>query len=160
MITLSKFINITIFFFFFSTYAFPQYYDIGYSPDYFGIYNLDSSKYRIIKTVLDLEPKKELKRVFNNDGKLMEELVFIDGKLVSGIEYFINPDFPFLQVPRSFKIEQIAHVFKDYKNINTTSSLVQYERENYQDLVTVRLYNNQIQDFYILNTTAPKLYFK
>ena len=63
MIKVYKFINVTIFFFLFSTCAFSQYYDIGHSPDYFGIYNLDSSKYKIIKTVLDLEPKKELKRV-------------------------------------------------------------------------------------------------
>jgi len=160
MIKVYKFINVTIFFFLFSTYAFSQYYDIGYSPDYFGIYNLDSSKYRIIKTVLDLEPTKELKRVFNNDGELMEELVFVDGDLVSGIEYFINSDFPFLQVPRSFKIEQITHVFKDYKNTHTSSSLVKYERDNQSDWITVRLYNNQIQDFYILNTMTPKLYFK
>jgi hypothetical protein len=121
---------------------------------------LDSSKYRIIKTVLDLEPKKELKRVFNNEGELMEELVFIDGELVSGIEYFINSDFPFLQVPRSFKIEQLIHVFTDYKNTYTSSSLVKYERDTQSDWITVRLYNNQIQDFYILNTTTPKLYFK
>lgn len=153
-------INVIIFFLC-STAVYSQHYDIGHNTNYFGIHNIDSSKYRVIKTVFNVDPEKEIKRIFNNDGALMEELVFVDGKLSSGIEYFIHPHFPFLEIPRSFQIEDVTHRFSNYKNMNTTSSLVKYQMQYEGDVITVRVYNNQIQDFYIIDTDQGyKLYFK
>ena len=161
MIKMVKFFNIIILFFFY-TFASAQYYDVGYNTNYFDISNLDSSKYRIIKTVFDVDPRKETKRIFNDNGKLMEELVFVNSALVSGIEYFTHPYFPFLQVPRSFKVEEVTHRVLDYENINASSSLVKYMiKDTLSEIINVRIYNNQIQDFYILGTSQGyNLYFK
>ena len=154
-------INIIIIFFFY-TCAHAQYYDVGHNTNYFNISNLDSSKYRIIKTVFNVDPSKETKRVFNANGELMEELVFVNSILVSGIEYFTHPYFSFLPIPRNFKIEEVKHKFSDYENINTSSSLVKYMiRDTLSESINVRIYNNQIQDFYILDgPQGYNLYFK
>ena len=116
MTQMVRVINIIIIFFFY-TCAHAQYYDVGHNTNYFNISNLDSSKYRIIKTVFNVDPSKETKRVFNANGKLMEELVFVNSVLVSGIEYFTHPYFSFLPIPRHFKIEEVKHKFSDYENI-------------------------------------------
>mgnify|MGYP001169133681 CR=1 FL=1 len=161
MIQMVRVINIIIIFFFY-TCAHAQYYDVGYNTNYFNISNLDSSKYRIIKTVFNVDPSKETKRVFNANGELMEELVFVNSVLVSGIEYFTHPYFSFLSIPRHFKIEEVKHKFSDYENINTSSSLVKYMiRDTLSESINVRMYNNQIQDFYILDgPQGYNLYFK
>ena len=154
-------VNIIIIFFFY-TCAHAQYYDVGHNTNYFNISNLDSSKYRIIKTVFNVDPSKETKRVFNANGELMEELDFVNSILVSGIEYFTHPYFSFLPIPRHFKIEEVKHKFSDYENINTSSSLVKYMiRDTLSESINVRIYNNQIQDFYILDgPQGYNLYFK
>ena len=154
-------VNIIIIFFFY-TCAHAQYYDVGHNTNYFNISNLDSSKYRIIKTVFNVDPSKETKRVFNANGELMEELDFVNSILVSGIEYFTHPYFSFLPIPRNFKIEEVKHKFSDYENINTSSSLVKYMiRDTLSESINVRIYNNQIQDFYILDgPQGYNLYFK
>ena len=156
-----KFINIWILLLF-CTYSYGQYYDVGHNTHYFNIANLDSSKYRIIKTVFDADPLKETKRIFNYDGELMEELVYLNSTLISGIEYFIHPNFPFLQVPRIFKVEEVIHKSLDYENTNISSSLVKYDvRDTAPKIMTVRVYNNNIQDFYILNgDKGYSIYFK
>ena len=161
MIQMVRVINIIIIFFFY-TCAHAQYYDVGHNTNYFNISNLDSSKYRIIKTVFNVDPSKETKRVFNANGELMEELVFVNSILVSGIEYFTHPYFSFLPIPRNFKIEEVKHKFSDYENINTSSSLVKYMiRDTLSESINVRIYNNQIQDFYILDgPQGYNLYFK
>ena len=156
-----KFINTCIIFFFY-TCASAQYYDVGHNTNYFNIAHLDSSKYRIIKTVFNVDPLKETKRIFNTAGELMEELVFVNRKLVSGVEYYFHPDFPFLQVPRDFQVEEVIHRTLDYENINMSSSLVKYQvKDTLLQIVNVRVYNNKIQDFYILDSPqGSKLYFK
>ena len=168
MINFFKFINVTLLFFFFSTCAFSQHYDIGYNTNYFSICNLNASKYRIINTALNLNPHKTIKRVFNDNGELMEELIFINGKLVSGIEYFINSKFPFLKVPRSFKVEDLTinHNMSKYYYKQITSSLVKYLPESKEIALTQRIYNQDGKDFYIMDITdgfgktVSKLYFK
>ena len=164
MINFFKPINLAPVFFFLSTCAFSQYYDTGYNTNYFGIYNLNASKYRIIKTALNLNPHKKIKRVFNDNGELIEELIFINEKLVSGIEYFVNSKFPFLKVPRSFKVEKVIinHNMSKYYCTQITSSLTKYLPESQEISLKRRIYNQEGQDFYIIDITAgfSKLYFK
>jgi len=109
-----------------------------------------------------VEPKKKIKKVFSENGELLEELVFLNGILVGGIEYFVHSEFPFLDIPRRFHVEDITHNLATYKNMDITSSTVRYAPEFQNTILKVRVYNNDLQSFYILNTAPQviKLFFK
>ncbi|MBF25876.1 MAG: hypothetical protein CMP49_05105 [Flavobacteriales bacterium] len=156
--------NLFLIFFLISSNLFSQYFDIGYDQNFFNISDLNASKYRIIKTVVDFHPEKDVKRVFNNKGELIEELVYINGNLSSGIEYFKDLDFPFLQVPRDFVVQDIEvnHNMAQYFYKKVNSSLTKYIPEAQIALFKLRVYNYDNQEFYILNigNGRRKLFFK
>ncbi len=161
MIKFKKLIKIVLLFICCSQVGFSQYYDVGYSTNYLGIYEFKSSEKNFKEKILKIDPIKTIKRVFDADGILVEELIFINGELVSGVEYFINPSFPFLKVPRDFKMEHIRHKISRYSKIKFTSSLTSYIPKDEEHLFRVRVYNNKGQDFFILNKfETPKLYYK
>ena len=93
---------------------------------------------------------------------VLEELVFVNGVLVGGIEYFVHSEFPFLDTPRRFRIEAVTHRLATYKNMAITSSTARYAPDFQNTTLKVRVYNNDMQSFYILNTTlhGRKLFFK
>ena len=156
-------ISILIFFsIFLQKIGFSQHYDIGYNTDYLNIYSPNSFDLTYRSTIFTLEPKKKIKKVFSETGELLEELVFLNGVLVGGIEYFIHSKFPFLDAPRRFHVEDIVHNLATYKNMAITSSTVRYVPDFQNTTLKVRVYNNGLQSFYIVNTDLQgrKLFFK
>ena len=81
---------------------------------------------------------------------------------MGGIEYFIHAKFPFLDVPRSFEIQEIRHVLSNYKNINITSSILSYSAEKEELVLSSRVYHNSKgKEFYILKVSGTdKIFFK
>ena len=92
---------------------------------------------------------------------MIEELVFVDNILVSGIEYFTNPKFPFLKTPRSFIVKTIEQEVANYHNMQFTASLVKYLPELKRAVFNVRLYTSKNNNFYILNLGhGSKIYYQ
>ena len=146
---------------FLSNLAIAQHYDIGYNTDYQNIQEspLDTTKFKEI--IYTLSSNKKLKKIFNKEGHLVEELVFINGKLSVGIEYYIHTKYPFLDVPRSFKIENIERIISNYENIKLTSSLIKYMPKLKKAIFQVRVYQHKDSEFYILKSNkGEELYFK
>jgi len=138
-----------------------QYYDIGYNTNYTLIQNLNFSDTKSNIVEFQLNSNKVIKKVFNQNQELVEELVFIDQILISGVEYFINKEFPFLDTPRNFIIKELEHVVSDYKNIKFSPSLIKYLPNFQKGVFRVRLYTLNDQTFYILNTGfGNKIYFQ
>ena len=156
--------NLLLIFSLFSTHLFSQYFDIGHDQNFFKISDLNTSKYRVIKTVVDFNSEHDVKRVFNNQGELIEELVYVNGNLSSGIEYFQDSDFPFLQIPRDFVIQdvEINHNMSQYFYQKVNSSLTKYTPESQFLVVPLRVYMHDEQEFYILSigNGKRKLFFK
>ena len=63
-----------------------------------------------LRILFTLSHGKTIQKVFNSDSELIEELVFMEGELMAGIEYFSHPNFPFLETPRSFSVQNIAQL--------------------------------------------------
>ncbi|MBL31417.1 MAG: hypothetical protein CMP62_01640 [Flavobacteriales bacterium] len=162
MLNYCKISILILFSVFLQTIGLSQHYDIGYNTDYLNIYSPNSFDPDYRRTIFTLEPKKKIKKVFSETGALLEELVFVNGVLVGGIEYFIHSEFPFLDTPRRFRIEAVTHSLATYKNMAITSSTVRYVPDFQNTTLKVRVYNNDMQSFYILNTTphGRKLFFK
>ena len=156
-----------------------QHYDIGYNTEYQKIMvpymesQVDNTKFKIIDFIIN--DKKKIKKIFNKcagctdeftcnfpNHKILEELVFIDNVLVSGIEYFIHPKFPFLSIPRHFQIQEIEREVANYQNIKFTASLIKYLPKMQKGIFKVRVYQETDQkSFYILETAqGSKIYFQ
>ena len=141
--------------------VFSQHYDFGYSTEYKTIISgeLDSTNLKIIEFVLS--DNKKIKRIFNQKDKLLEELVFINDSLVSGVEYFRHPTFSFLDNPRTFQIQEVEKELANYQNIKFTASLIKYLPKLKKGIFKVRVYHsNNNTSFYILETSqGSKIYF-
>lgn len=146
---------------FVSKFSFSQNYDIGYNTPYITINNtkLDTNQFK--ETIYTLSDNKEVKKIFNNDGALIEELVFIDGELSAGIEYFTHYKFNFLGIPRHFEVQTVEREISNYENIKFSSSLIQYMPKSKKAVFRVRVYTHDESEFYILKLNrVEKLYFK
>ena len=143
-------------------FTLSQHYDIGYNTEYNTIreINLDSTNYKTIEFSID--NNKKIKKLFTHDQNIIEELVFIDDVLVSGIEYFINPQFPFLKTPRSFQIQEVEREIANYQNIKFTASLIKYLPKMKKGIFKLRVYTDtDSTNFYILETNqGEKIYFQ
>ena len=140
--------------------SFSQYYDVGYNTDYFSIQNLNFSDTTSSFQEFRLSLDKNVKKVFNKEYQLLEDLVFINQILVSGVEYFVNLEFPFLDIPRNFEIKEVEHDILNYENVQFSESLVKYLPKFNKAVFRVRLYVHNEKHFYILNTgLGNKMYF-
>ena len=132
-----------------------QHYDYGQQVQYFKTPNLvldtiifrDSthSQYSnsVTKEIIySVNANKTIKKTFNHHGNLIEELVFLNKELVSGIEYFINPTFPFLKSPRSFVMRTIEHNEVSYENIKSNIGLIEYVPQSKIAILRLRIYTN------------------
>ena len=81
-----------------------------------------------------------------------EELVFINGKLSAGIEYYTHTKYPFLEIPRSFEIQNIERIISNYENIKFTSSLIKYMPKLKKATFKLRVYKHKDSEFYILKS--------
>ncbi|MAQ31787.1 MAG: hypothetical protein CMD26_03530 [Flavobacteriales bacterium] len=142
--------------------VFSQHYDIGYNTHYKQIVEiqLDDKNFKAVDFIID--DNKKVTKIFNLQNTIIEELVFVDDILVSGVEYFTNPKFPFLKTPRSFIMQTIEQEVANYYNIQFTSSLIKYLPKLKKAVFNVRLYNStKNNNFYILNTGhGSKIYYK
>ena len=153
--------------------VFSQNYDYAEKMEYFKTTNLGEDKLTLIDSTAthpyenikkeityNIDANKEIKKIFNTQGQLVEDLVFINSKLSSGIEYFINPSFPFLKSPRSFYMKTIDHKEVNYENIKSNTGLIEYLPQSKIAVIRVRMYINNTQEFYILNTAqGRKIYY-
>tara|TARA_B000000565_G_C23534990_1_gene281290 strand:- start:35 stop:508 length:474 start_codon:yes stop_codon:yes gene_type:complete len=141
--------------------VFSQHYDIGYNTDYKQIVEiqLDNKNFKAVDFIID--DNKKVTKIFNLQNTMIEELVFVDNILVSGIEYFTNPKFPFLKTPRSFIMKTIEQEVANYHNIQFTASLVKYLPKLKKAVFNVRLYTSKNNNFYILNIGhGSKIYYQ
>ena len=148
-----------------------QHYDIGHDTDYLEITNqhMLNNNLRILFT---LSHGKTIQKVFNSDFALIEELVFMEGELVAGIEYFPHPIFPFLETPRSFSVQNIAQldfnqdlIKKKYilniKNLASLQMSEDFRQVKYETFYT-RVYKQDDNRFFIhnpLNVKSKKIQF-
>ena len=140
---------------------FSQHLDFGYNTNYSSITSLQclDTTYTVIDFIIG--DKKRITKVFNQDQALIEELVLVDDSLVSGVEYFQNKEFPFLQSPRSFVTTELEHTVLDYDNIKLSPFLIEYFPKLKKGIFRVRLYNHKDREFFILNLGGTnKIYFK
>ena len=154
-------LNLTLVVILLSQFTYAQHYDIGYNTDYKTIQEspLDTTKFK--ETIYTISSNKKLKKIFNRDGKLIEELVFINGKLSAGIEYYTHTKYPFLEIPRSFEIQNIERIISNYENIKFTSSLIKYMPKLKKATFKLRVYKHKDSEFYILKSSkGEELYFK
>ena len=159
--------------FFLVGFVFAQHYDYGQGMEYFTPPNLeidtiifrDSTELQYSNTVTkeiiySVNTNKTIKKTFNRHGNLIEELVFLNKELIAGIEYFSNPIFPFLKSPRSFVIRTIEHNELNYENIKSNAGLIEYLPQSKKAIFRLRIYTNNKQEFYILNTNrGDKIYY-
>ena len=148
-------------FIFFPLHIFSQHYDIGYPEQYVDIQEFNDDSTQITEITYTIDSKKKVKKIFNSDGKIIEELVFIDDKLSSGIEHFTYLKFQFLETPRTFEMQNIERNVINYENIKLSSSLIQYMPKSKKAIFRVRVYKNNNSDFYILKLNdSEELYYK
>ena len=107
-------------------FLFSQHYDIGYPENYTAIHEFIDDSTQIKEIIYTINDHKKVKKVFNSDGRIIEDLVFIDDKLTSGTEYFTYLKFQFLETPRTFEMQNIERSVINYENIKLSSSLIQY----------------------------------
>ena len=160
MLDIIKF-RLIVTFFLLLNFVIAQHYDIGHNTNYQHINEVAVNNTTFKEVVYVISTNKKIKKIFNGNNTLLEELVFVDDQLVSGIEYFVDAKFPFLQIPRSFKIENIERVVSNYKNVKFSSSLIKYIPKLKKATFKVRVYKHNESEFYLLNTnTSQELYFK
>ena len=148
-------------FFLLLNFVFAQHYDFGYNTNYQHIEEVKVDNNTFKEVAYTISANKKIKKIFNAHDILLEELVFIDDQLCSGIEYFIHAKFPFLKSPRSFKIETIERDLSNYENVKFSSSLVKYMPKLKKATFKVRVYKHNKSEFYLLDTnTRQELYFK
>ena len=148
-------------FIFLPSFMFSQHYDIGYPEQYIDIQILKEDSTHVKEIIYTISDQKKVKKVFNSEGSIIEELVFIDDTLTSGIEYFSHHKFPFLETPRIFEMKNIERNEINYQNIKLTSSLIQYMPNSKKAIFRVRVYQNNKSKFYILKLNhSEKLYYK
>tara|TARA_Y100001968_G_C19384718_1_gene732257 strand:- start:1154 stop:1636 length:483 start_codon:yes stop_codon:yes gene_type:complete len=150
-----------VIFFLLLNFAFSQHYDIGYNTDYQYIKEIESNNITKKEILYIINDNKKIKKIFDEKDVLLEELVFVDNQLVSGIEYFTHFKFPFLKKPRSFKIEYIERTVSNYENIKFSSSLVKYMPKLKTATFKTRVYQHNTSEFYLLHINRKyELYFK
>ena len=84
--------------------------------------------------------------------------MFIDDVLVSGIEYFINPQFPFLKIPRSFQIQEVELEIANYQNIKFTASLIKYLPKMKKAIFKLRVYTDTDSRGFFMRTYDRKFF--
>ena len=142
-------------------FLFSQHYDIGYPENYTAIHEFIDDSTQIKKITYTINDRKKIKKIFNSDGRIIEELVFIDDELSSGIEYFTYLQFQFLEKPRTFEMQNIERNVINYENIKMSSSLIQYMPKSKKAIFRVRVYKNNKSEFYILKLNGSEaLYYK
>ena len=88
-------------------------------------------------------------------------MVFINGVMTSGVEYFENETFPFLKSPRKFQVKEIEKNIINYENVKFSESLIKYLPQFKRGVFKVRVYSNQGKTFYVLKIGGEdKLYFE
>tara|TARA_B100000427_G_scaffold101291_1_gene83530 strand:- start:1297 stop:1779 length:483 start_codon:yes stop_codon:yes gene_type:complete len=154
-------LHIITVFILFPNFLFSQHYDIGYPENYIAIHEFidDSNQTKEITYIIN--DHKKVTKVFNSDGRIIEDLVFIDGELTSGTEYFTYLQFQFLETPRTFEMQNIERSVINYENIKLSSSLIQYMPKSKKAIFRVRVYQNNKSEFYILKLNgSEELYYK
>ena len=154
-------IILIIIFFGFQGVVFSQHYDTGFKTQYVGIEKENAVNGKLKEWVLTINAEKKIKKIFNTDGSLREDLVFINDVMTSGIEYFENESFPFLKSPRKFQVKEIEKNIINYENVKFSESLIKYLPQVKRGVFKVRVYSNQGKAFYILKIGGEnKLYFE